>query len=224
MTATWRGLVPIALLLAALPGAAEEPRGWFPLEDGLTWTYSLQLRRGAESQQIEYRARVARREEVGGLSCAVIEARSGERLLESTWFGWDGKRLRNPRRQTGRAPVELREGTGPAGRLFLDLAALEAAPGAEPVRWEWTAADGSAKGTIVLEKHETLDLPGLGPRECLVLLETAELQAGERRATQERRLWLAEGLGMVQERCRFAIAGAEATETVAVLLRKPERS
>lgn len=214
----------LLVLAALLPVRAdEEPPPFFPLEIGLTWSYGLEITRQGESQGIQYSARVTRREEVSGLPCAVVESRSGERLLEATWWAWEGKKLVHPRRQSGRGAVqELRRAGADGPRVLVDLAALDD-PEA-PRRWEWQAADGSARGVIELVGRERLTLPNLGELDCVLLVERSELRAGERKATQERKIWLAAGLGLVQERSKIAVEGGETTETVAVLERPPERS
>lgn len=212
-----------ALLVAALlPLRADEPPPYFPLEIGLTWSYKLEITRGKETQGLQYSARITRREEVSGLPCAVLESRSGERLLETSWWAWDGKKLVNPRVQSGRAVQELRQADADRPRVVVDVAAVDSA--GAPRAWEWVAADKTARGKVELVGREKLTLDNLGELDCLVLLETHERQVGERKATQERKLWLAAGLGLVMERSKIAVEGGEPTETLAVLERPPERS
>lgn len=225
-------LTALLLLLPASSSPAQEGGSWFPLEEGTVWSYKLHITRQGESEQVPYTVRVARREQVEGAPCAVLETRLGESLLETTWFCWDGKKLRNPRRQSKRAALELHETGSAAGRIVLDLEALPPPPAegqppaADPALpgWSWTSGDGLAQGKISFLRREKLQLPGLGEVECLVLLELATFKVGTRQARQERRWWLAAGIGLVQEESRIEVDGGEASETRAVLERKPERS
>lgn len=235
----------IWLLAGSSPARAQESGSYFPLEDGTLWTYTLHITRDGESQDVPYTVRVARHEDLGGSSCAVLETRVGDSLLETTWFAWEGKKLRNPRRESRRAALELQEappagdpGSGPRpGRVVLDLEAIPA-PAAEPPvapegqpperpagpSWAWQSPDGQAEGVIRFVRREKLQVGQLGELDCLVLVEASRFRVGQKQARQERRWWLAPGLGLVQEISRIEVDGGQASETRAVLERKPERS
>lgn len=220
-----------SLALALLVGAAaatlawaQEPAGiasFFPLEVGRVWTYNLRITNGAQTRTIEYTTRVAKVEQVGGISCAVFEDHSGERLLQVNWYALDAALgVVQPQRQSGRTVSGLCRRTGdevgPAGRVLLDQRALDALP--EPSSWEWCSPDGASKGTVTLVGRERLRLRNLGEHECIVLVDAGTATSGGRTATIERKVWLAPGVGCVQERTTIT-AGESTTESEATLVR-----
>lgn len=215
------------LALALLVGAAawaQEPAdvaSFFPLDVGRVWTYNLRITNGAQTRTIEYTTRVAKVESVGGLACAVFEDHSGERLLQVNWYALDRAHgVVQPQRQNGRTVSALHrragDDVGPPGRVLLDQRALDALP--ERSTWEWSSPDGASKGTVTLMGRERLRLRNLGEHECLVLVDAGTASSGGRTATIERKVWLAAGLGCVQERTTIT-AGDATTESEATLVR-----
>ena len=208
--------------VAFAQGEALEP--YFPLEVGQVWTYQLDLTRGEEQQSLVYTATVVAREPLEGHECFVIEHKSDERLFQKTWYAVEADgTVRNPRRQNGgRVHVLRAEGDAERGRVLFTPEALEAGAGS----WSWTTADGSAQGTIQVVGTERLRLPKplRAELDCVVLLETGTFKAGGRTATQERRMWLARGLGLVKETSVIRIGEEVATRSEAYLIQFPRRS
>lgn len=213
------------LLLALTTAAfaqdqAAEP--YFPLPNGQVWTYQLDLTRGEEKQSLVYTATVIGSEQLEGRDCQVIEHRSGTRLLQKTWYALDPDgTVRNPRRQNGGRIHVLRDADGDHGRVLLTPAALEAGKGS----WSWRTPDGSAEGTIRVVGHERLRLPKplRAELDCVVLLEEGTFKAGGRTATQERRIWLARGMGLVKETSTFRIGDEVVTRSEAYLIQFPRK-
>lgn len=228
MTRRRLGAVLVAGALALAGGAvtAQDPgsvESYFPLEVGRVWTYNLRITSAQQTRTIEYSTRVARVEDVGGAPCAVLEDHSGERQLQVNWYHLDrgAHRLVQLQRQSGRQLTSFlrREGdvTGPPGRVLLDQAGLSKLP--ETTSWEWSSADGSSKGVVkLLKRGEKLRLRALGEVECLLLLDEGQASVGDRTAKIERRVWLAPGVGCVQEQTRIS-AGEAVTESEATLIR-----
>jgi hypothetical protein len=220
--------LPLLLLLAltlAPAALAQDADGdsHFPLSVGQTWTYQLDLTRGAEKQSLVYTSRVTETETLDGVTCFVVEQKSDERLFQRTWYSVDADgTVRNPRRQNGGRVHVLRSGESDEGRVLFEPDALETIGTA----WAWRTADGSAEGTIEVEKHETLRLPKplRAELECVVLLERGTFLAGGRTATQERRMWLASGLGLVKETSVIRIGDEIATSSEAYLIQFPRQS
>lgn len=217
----------LATALLALVGAAAAQDGpasiveYFPLTVGSVWTYNLSITSGQQTRAIEYTTRAARTEEVGGLSCVVFEDSSGNRQLQVNWYALDatGPRIVQPQRQSGRAPTALCrvDGAtiGPPGRIVIDQRALAALP--ERTAWPWSSPDGTSRGEISLVGRERLRLRNFGELDCLVLVDAGTASSGGRTASIERRLWLAAGLGCVQERTTIAV-GEERTVSEATLI------
>ncbi len=221
MTRTTPWLVALAAgVLSAVALHAQDLVGFFPLEVGRSWTYHLKLTSAGDTRTIEYTTRVARHEEVDGVLCAALENQSGDRLLQVNWYAVvdGGKRVVQPRRQNGRVVTALHadEPKGPPGRVLVDAAALARLP--EATTWRWASADGHSQGTVRLALRERLRLRNYGELDCLVLVEEGTATSGQRRATFTRRLWLAAGLGLVQETSAITADGAETTSE-AVLIR-----
>lgn len=218
----------LAASVAVLSGAAlaqDRPglMAFFPLEAGRVWTYHLKITSNQQTRTIEYSTRVTRVEEVDGLTCAVFEDSSNDRVLQVSWYALDqaAQAIVQPRQQRGRGAItELCRRTGDQigapGRILLDARALEALPRA--TSWEWASPDGAQRGTVTLTGRERLRLRNFGELDCLVLLDQGTSSAGGRTATVERTIWLAEGLGCVQERAKVA-ADSRVTETEATLVR-----
>jgi hypothetical protein len=219
----------VALALAGLVGAQDPPavEAYFPLEVGRQWTYNLRITSAQQTRTIEYTTRVARVEEVAGTSCAVLEDHSGERQLQVNWYHLDraAHRIVQLQRQSGRQVTSFLERHGDAvgapGRVLLDRDGLAALP--KTSAWEWSSADGSSKGVVkLLERGQKVRLRGLGEFDCLVLQDDGQATVGERTAKIERRVWLAPGVGCVQEHTKIS-AGDAVTESEATLIRH-ERS
>lgn len=219
--------IVVALVIGAAAGAAaEDPlsvESYFPLEVGREWTYNLRITSAQQTRTIEYTTRIARVEQVEGQPCAVLEDHSGERLLQVNWYAHDrgAHRLVQVQRQSGRTVSAFvrREGDalGALGRVLLAKDALAALP--ETTAWEWSSKDGSSKGTVkLLKRGEKLRLRGLGELECIVLLDAGEATVGERKATIERRVWLSQGIGCVQEHTTISSGDSE-TRSEATLIR-----
>jgi hypothetical protein len=213
----------VALVLAGA-AAGQERHGveaYFPLEVGREWTYNLKITSAQTTRTIEYTTRVARVEQVEGTACAVLEDHSGERQLQVNWYHLDraAHRLVQVQRQSGRSLSAYQQRTGDAlgglGRILLAKDALDG----DAVAWGWASKDGSSKGTVKLEKRgEKLRLRGVGELECIVLLDEGEATSGERTAKIVRRVWLAPGIGCVQEHTKIT-AGDATTESEATLIR-----
>lgn len=219
-----RSLAFALMLIGGAVAWAQEPAvvaSFFPLDVGRVWTYNLRITNGSQTRTIEYTTRVARVEDVGGLDCAVFEDHSGERLLQVNWYALDrGRGIVQPQRQNGRTISALcrrvGDDVGPAGRVLLDQRALDALP--ERSTWEWSSADGGSKGTVTLVGRERLRLRNLGEHDCVVLLDAGTASSGGRTASIERKVWLAAGVGCVQERTTIT-AGDATTESEATLVR-----
>jgi hypothetical protein len=208
---------------AALAQDGATLAAYFPLDVGRVWTYHLQITSDKQTRTIEYSTRVARVEDVDGLACAVFEDFSNDRVLQVSWYALDRgfDAIVQPRQQRGRgAATSLCRRTGDQvgapGRILLDGKALAALPAT--TSWEWASPDGTSKGTVTLTGREKLRLRNFGELDCLVLRDEGTSSSGDRTATVERTLWLAEGLGCVQERAKVS-AGARVTETEATLVR-----
>jgi hypothetical protein len=219
------GSIAVALLagLALRAAAGDDIATFFPLQVGHSWTYHLKITAGKTTKSIEYTTKVVRKEELDdapGLPCFVLENRSDERMFETSWFGVDGARLVQARRTSGRTTHALcvRDGDaiGAVGRVLLDGAAIAALP--KRTSWAWASKEGSQRGTVTLEGRERLRLRNFGELDCLVLGDDCTSTVGDKTATIKRRLWLAAGLGLVQERAR-AEADGTSTETEATLIR-----
>lgn len=221
------GAAVLAAVLVARPAAAEgdDLAAYFPLQVGRVWTYNLRITTPDQEKNIEYSTRVVRQEalaDVGGAICYVLENTSGERVLETNWFHWDGAgRLLQARRQSpGRNAVALcaRQGdtVGAVGRVVVDPAALDALP--KETGWEWGTKDHALRGSVRLVGRAKLRLRNFPEFECLQLVDTATSTAGDRTATIERRVWFAAGYGMVQEQTTI-VAGEARTQSEATLIR-----
>ncbi|MCO5170637.1 MAG: hypothetical protein M9894_30260 [Planctomycetes bacterium] len=213
----------VALCAASAISADDAgPSTYFPLEVGRSWTYNLRITTGQQTRTIEYTTRVARVDEVAGLPCAVFEDHSGERLLQVNWYALDAGRgaIVQPQRQTRGVLGVLcaREGeqVGAPGRVLLSAAAVAALP--ERTSWEWASPDGASRGTVTLVGREKLRLRNHGELDCLVLLDEGTSSSGARTAKIERKVWLAAGVGCVQERTTISAGGAT-TESEATLVR-----
>ncbi|MBX3469297.1 MAG: hypothetical protein KF878_20680 [Planctomycetes bacterium] len=220
--------VVVTCLLAAL-GAA---RAWstddagatayFPLEVGRSWTYNLRITTGQQTRTIEYTTRIARVDDVSGVPCAVFEDHSGERLLQVNWYALDAASgaIVQPQRQTrgvvGVLCARQGERVGAPGRVLLTGEAVAALPG--KTSWEWASSDGSSRGTVTLVGREKLRLRNHGELDCLVLVDEGTSSSGGRTARIERKVWLASGIGCVQERTTIS-AGDATTESEATLIR-----
>lgn len=252
----WLALGCLALA-GPVPAQERADASYFPLELGRSWTYHLTLHRSAaapaegaapdaaadaEERHIEYTTTVARKEVLDGRECAVLEARSDQRLLQVSWFVLQDERV---------LQTQVRNGDDGRlhafqGRVAFDPAVLEApgseapdsevaAPGttapeattdgqpgppgpdeAPGPRWTWRAPDGS-EGVVTFEGRDTVRVRGLDV-ECLRFLDRGTYLAGERRATQVRHFWLARGIGLVRERSVITI-DERVIESDAVLLR-----
>lgn len=205
----------------ALAQDAPSLSSFFPLDVGRVWTYHLKITSDQQTRTIEYSTRVARTEDVGGLQCAVFEDFSNDRVLQVNWYAFDAvaEAIVQPRQQRGRATSLCRrtgDQIGAPGRILLDARALEGLP--RTTSWEWASPDGSSKGTVTLAGRDKLRLRNFGELDCLLLVDEGTASSGDRTATVERKVWLAEGLGCVQERARIS-AGAQVTETEATLVR-----
>ncbi len=218
-------ILPFLLLAVGAPLAwaqSAAPADYFPLEVGRQWTYRLRVKAGEQSRSIEYTTRVDKVEEVEGVGpCAVLESRSDRRLMQIEWFHRVEDKILNPLRQDG--AHEAARQRFPE-RVFLDLAAVEAVllrkVGDAKPSWSWALPDGSAEGTVTLEGIEPLHLRNFGMLDCLVVVAVGRYKAGKRVRLQERRLWLAPGLGLVKEFMRVKKESGEVTiETDAVLTR-----
>lgn len=215
-------IVAGALTTAALAQDDASLASFFPLDVGRVWTYNLRITNGAQTRTIEFSTRVARVDDVGGLACAVFEDHSGERLLQVNWYALDAgaSAIVQPQRQSGRTVSALcrRSGDqiGAAGRVLLDARALGGLPA--KASWEWASPDGSSRGTVTLAGREKLRLRNFGELECLLLVDEGTATSGGRTATIERKVWLAAGLGCVQERTKIT-AGDQVTESEATLVR-----
>lgn len=222
LAGVFAGLLSLGVAGAALAEEGGGVASYFPLDVGRVWTFNLRITNAQQTRTIEYSTRVARIEDVGGLPCAVFEDHSGERLLQVNWFALDpaSGAIVQPQRQTGRTVSALcrRSGdeVGTAGRVLLEARALEALP--QATSWEWASPDGSSKGTVTLVGREKLRLRNFGELDCLVLLDEGTASSGDRTATIERKVWLAPGLGCVQERTKISSGGA-VTESEATLVR-----
>lgn len=199
---------PIAALLvaAALPvWAAPAANDLFPLDVGRSWTYRMTVQKGAERQTIEYTTEVVRTEPVDDAGeFAVLESRSKQRLLHVARYKRDGDTI-----------VVAPGGASADARTFLDLAAakrvLEGAT--DRPTWSWKAPDGKAEGTVTLAGTEALLVRNVGTITCLVVEDTRTV--GGARQRQERRLWLAPGVGLVKETMTYhGPQGALSTEAV----------
>jgi hypothetical protein len=214
---TTLGLIGIAVAQDA-PGNVHE---YFPMQVGSVWTYNLSITSGQQTRAIEYTTRAARTEEVGGLTCVVFEDSSGNRQLQVNWYALDaaGPRIVQPQRQSGRSPTALCRveagAIGPPGRIIIDQRALAALP--EKATWPWASPDGTSRGEVSLVGRERVRLRNFGELDCLVLLDAGTASSGGRTATIERRLWLAAGLGCVQERTTITV-GEERTVSEATLI------
>jgi len=206
----------LGILAAPTALAQDDERDYFPLVEGTRWEYTLDVTQGGQSSRIQYTAEVVRSEEVDGLDCMVVEHRSGARLLLTSWYhASDAGVVRHVKRRNTRKTVAFRDGAGEPGRILVDPAA------ADGTTWEWTAADGSAEGTITLRERQTIRTRSLGELDCIYVVESAEWRAGGQTATEERELWLAPGIGLVKESSTIRIGEAVRT-TAAELERRPE--
>src|SRR5690606_7535652 len=119
---------------------------FFPLDAGRVWTYHLKITSNQQTRTIEYSTRVTRVEEVDGLSCAVFEDSSNDRVLQVSWFALDeaARAIVQPRQQRGRGATtslcrRAGDEVGAPGRILLDARALEALP--RTTSWEWCSPD-----------------------------------------------------------------------------------
>ena len=204
-------LLALALLVPAGLRAddGEQVSSLFPLEVGRSWTYRLNLQVGDQTRAMEYVTRVVREEVVEGVGpCAALESRSNQKVFQTDWFRLDGNVLSNPKRQEGAGgPV-----TAFPSRTLLTGEALRALRRTgDGATWEWASEDGAAKGTVTLEREERVHHPPFGSQECVVLLDRGTFQVGKSVRHQERRMWLAPGLGVLREVMTVKKASGEVT-------------